>query len=201
MSIDPSAPVNVLADRFWESLLELLPTTATMYGDDRYDDRLEDPGPEGRARARALSEATLAEAAAISLDGLSVEDRITLDMLRIVNELAVEQDDQRADLFKVVDQIAGPQTVLAQVAQFQPADTPERLERLLTRIRAYGPYMDANIELLREGTARGLTASRVATERTIAQLERLLAAPIRAQLLPPHVGRLTDGGALGPLVE
>ena len=89
MSIDPSAPVNVLADRFWESLLELLPTTATMYGDDRYDDRLEDPGPEGRARARALSEATLAEAAAISLDGLSVEDRITLDMLRIVNELHV----------------------------------------------------------------------------------------------------------------
>lgn len=183
MSIDPSAPVNVLADRFWDSLLELLPTTATMYGDDRYDDRLEDPGPEGRAAARALSEATLAEVAAIPLEGLSVEDRITLDMLRIVNELAVEQDDQRIDLVKVVDQIAGPQTLLAQVAQFQAADTPERLERLLARIHAYGPYMDANIELLREGAARGLTASRVATERTIAQLERLLAVPVEGAIV------------------
>ena len=39
-------PSNDLADRFWESILELDPTTATMYGDERYADRLEDPGPE-----------------------------------------------------------------------------------------------------------------------------------------------------------
>ena len=47
---EPATPVNDLADRFWESVLELNPTTATFYGDDRYADRLEDPGPEGRAR-------------------------------------------------------------------------------------------------------------------------------------------------------
>ena len=60
-----STPVNDLADRFWEAILELNPTTATFYGDDRYADRLEDPGPEGRARARALMERTAAEATAI----------------------------------------------------------------------------------------------------------------------------------------
>ena len=58
-------PVNDLADRFWESVLEINPTTATFYGDDRYADRLEDPGPAGRARARALMERTAAEASAI----------------------------------------------------------------------------------------------------------------------------------------
>ena len=46
---DPNSPVNLLADRFWESWLELSPTTATVYGDERYDDRLEDPEP-GRSR-------------------------------------------------------------------------------------------------------------------------------------------------------
>ena len=36
-----------------------------MYGDERYDDRLDDPSPEGRARRRRLMETTLAEADAI----------------------------------------------------------------------------------------------------------------------------------------
>ena len=50
----PARRVDDLADRFWEAILELNPTTATFYGDDRYADRLEDPGPEGRAEdARA----------------------------------------------------------------------------------------------------------------------------------------------------
>src|SRR5438128_450483 len=45
----PESAVNALADRFWESILALSPTTATVYGDERYNDRLPDPGPEGRA--------------------------------------------------------------------------------------------------------------------------------------------------------
>ena len=60
---EPTSPVNELADRFWESVLELNPTTATFYGDERYADRLEDPTPAGRARTRALMERTAAEAA------------------------------------------------------------------------------------------------------------------------------------------
>ena len=50
---EAATPVNDLADRFWESILELNPTTATFYGDDRYADRLEDPGPRAARRSRA----------------------------------------------------------------------------------------------------------------------------------------------------
>ena len=66
-----ASPVDDLADRFWESILELNPTTATFYGDERYANRLEDPSPAGRARTRELMERTAAEAAAIPVDGLS----------------------------------------------------------------------------------------------------------------------------------
>ena len=48
----PRPPSTQLADRFWEAILELNPTTATVYGDERYADRLEDPSPAGRARVR-----------------------------------------------------------------------------------------------------------------------------------------------------
>lgn len=181
--LDPTSPVNVLADRFWEAILAEEPTTATMYGDERYGDRLEDPSPAGRARRRAMYRTTQAEAAAIDPADQPLEDRITLDMIRVVCELGLVQDAQRTDLLRAVDQMAGPQTILPQVTMFQAADTPERLERLEARLRAYEGYMAAMRELLREGIATGLTASRVVTERTIAQLQRLLEIPAAGSII------------------
>jgi uncharacterized protein (DUF885 family) len=184
ISDHPITPVNALADRFWERILELNPTLATVYGDERYSDRLEDPGPTGRAESRALMEETLAGAEGIPADDLSLEDRITRDMLRVIAELAIEEDDQRVYRLKVVDQMAGPQTLLPQVVQFQPADTPERLEKLLARLGAYHDYMAANTDILREGLDTGLTAPRIVAERTINQIERLLAIPIAEAVVP-----------------
>ncbi len=179
-----NSPVDELSDRFWEGILELNPTTATVYGDERYDDRLEDPSPAGRARTRALMEKTKAEAEAISPDDLSIEDRITRDMLIVVGELSIEEDEQGTHRLRVVDQIGGPQTLLPQLCQFQRADTPERLEKFIARLRAYPAYMAANIDILREGLETGLTAPRIVAERTLQQLERLLAIPIEEAIVP-----------------
>ena len=176
--------VDQLGDRFWERILELNPTTATVYGDERYNDRLEDPSPAGRAATRRLMERTKAEAEAISPDGLSVEDRITRDMLIVIADQAIEQDDQGVHRLGVVDQIAGPQTLLPQVCQFQPADTPERFEKFLARLEAYRDFMAANTDILREGLETGLTAPRIVAERTVAQLERLMAIPISEAVVP-----------------
>ena len=190
--LDPTSPVNVLADRFWEAILAEDPTTATMYGDERYDDRLDDPSPEGRARRRRLMETTLAEADAIDAAVQPLEDRITLDMIRVVCDLGLVQDRQRTDLLRVVDQMAGPQTLLPQLVSFQAADTPERLERFEARLRAYAGYMAANRDLLREGIASGLTAPRIVTERTIAQLERLLETPAEESVVSTTVKVASD---------
>ncbi len=193
-AISAASTVNELADAFWEKVLELNPTTATVYGDERYDDRLADPGPVGRSAARTLYERTLEAIDAIPVGDLPLEERITRDMLRVACELGIVQDDQRVDVLKVVDQIDGPQSLLPQVVQFQRADTPERFERLVARLHAYGPFVAASIGLLQEGLASGLTAARIVTARTIAQTERLLATPVEASpvvVLP----RLADESA------
>jgi uncharacterized protein (DUF885 family) len=179
-----TSPVNALADRFWEAILELNPTTATVYGDERYADRLEDPSPAGRAKARRLMVDTKAAAEAIPPDGLPVEDRITRDMLIVIADQGIEEDDQGVHRLRVVDQIGGPQTILPQVCMFQPADTPERLEAFLARLAAYRDYMAANTAILREGLDSGLTAPRIVAERTVAQLERLIAIPIGEAVIP-----------------
>ena len=181
---DHASPVDQLADGFWESILELNPTTATVYGDERYNDRLDDPSAAGRAKVRGLLERTKAEAGAISPDGLPVEDRITRDMLIVIADQGIEEDDQGLHRLRVVDQIGGPQTLLPQVCQFQPADTPERFEKFIARLESYRGYMAANTDILREGLDTGLTAPRIVAERTVAQLERLLAIPISEAIVP-----------------
>jgi uncharacterized protein (DUF885 family) len=186
------SPVNALAERMWEAYLALAPSLATMYGDERYADRLEDPGPEGRAERRALFEAALAGAEAI--DEATVdeeEDRITLHVAKVLSRRSILEDDQRVDLLFAAHHMDGPQTQLPQVVGFQPADTPERLEKLLARLRAYGPYLDAYVGLLREGIATGLTVPRVVAERAIDQLERLQATPL-AEAVIPAVARVAS---------
>jgi uncharacterized protein (DUF885 family) len=188
-----STPVDALADRFWEAVLELDPTMATFHGDTRYADRLEDPGPGGRARARALAERTAAEAAAIEAAGLPTEERITRDMLSVIADLLIEEDDEALYQLRVVDQLGGPQQLLPQLTQFQPADTPERLEAFIARLHAYPAFMAANAQNVRDGLASGLTAPRIVAQRTIAQIERMLAVPIESAIVPSMVKVASEG--------
>jgi uncharacterized protein (DUF885 family) len=178
--------VNSLSDRFWNGILDLSPITATLLGYEQGIDRLDDPGPAGRAGARTLYTETLAAADAIeagvaegagSVHGLETEERITLDILRVVCRIELEQQGQRFDQLKVVDQMDGPQTMLPLLAAFQPTGTPAQFEAFLARLADYPRYMAANSEIVREGLAAGVTAASIVTERVISQLERLLAIP------------------------
>jgi uncharacterized protein (DUF885 family) len=184
---DARSPVDDLAHRFWEGILELNPTTATFYGDERYASRLEDPSPEGRAKTRELMSRTAAEAAAIPIEGLSTEERVTRDMLQVIGELAVEEDDQGLYQLRVVDQMSGPQQLLPQLTSFQPIDTPERLDAFIDRLQAYPAFMAANADILQQALSTGLTAPSIVTERVIAQLERMLSIPIESAIIPSSI--------------
>ncbi len=192
LTSDNASPVDALADRFWEATLETNPVLASFYGDDRWAGRLEDPSAAGRAEVRAIQERTAAEAAAIPVDGLPTEERITRDMLQVIAELTIEEDDQHLHQLKVVDQMSGPQQLLPWLTQFQPADTPEHFESFVSRLHAYPAYLAAHIETLREGLASGLTAPRIVAERTIAQIERMLEISIESAIVPSMVKVASD---------
>jgi uncharacterized protein (DUF885 family) len=179
---DAADAVNALSDRFWDGILDLSPVSATMLGYDRGMDRLDDPGPDGRARAAKLYRETLAdcdriEARAADTSGLPVEESITLDIMRVICDIELEQQTQRFDRLKVVDQMDGPQTILPMLAAVQPTGTPAQFEAFMDRLADYPRFMAANVEVVREGLEGGLTAARIVTERVIGQMERLLAIP------------------------
>jgi uncharacterized protein (DUF885 family) len=173
---DPNFAVNEVADRFWDGVLERDPVFATILGIDRHDDRLPDLGEGGRQRDAAALRETLLAAEAIPVDGLEPEQVITRDMLILVARNHLEAYEQKQYQL-AVDHIFGVQVMPARIAQYQVADTPERLERMLTRFAAYATAVEQHIETLREGLADGRTAAAIPVRKEIEQIERMLALP------------------------
>ena len=176
IAADPNLAVNELADRFFEGVLERDPLWATVLGDERWDDRLPDIGSKGRDADQAAFRETLEEAKSIPADSLEVEQVITRDLLILVSENGIEAHRQKQYQL-AVDHMSGPQTWPAEVAQYQRADTPERLDKLMTRYEAFTQTIEQYVDTLAEGVRDKRTAAAVPVRRAIEQIERMLATP------------------------
>lgn len=177
-----------LADRYWEDLLELEPMLGTMIGDERYDDRLSDPGEAGRASSESVNRAALDELASIDRSVLDVTMRGTLDVLEAIARRSLVELEHGTDRLRAAAHFFGPAQTLAEVAAMQAANTPDRLDRYEARLRAFPKYMEAWTGVAREGIEAGVTSPRLVTERAVAQLERLLAlAPEDSPAIAPVV--------------
>jgi len=196
---EPTA-VDGIATRFWEDILALQPSVATMYGDHRFDDRLEDPTAAGRAALRARTAQAASEARAVPEEGLSTEDRITRDMLAIAADLAEREEELGVHQLRAVNHMDGPQQLLPQLLGWQPAETPEALEALLARLHAYPAFIDAHAEAAREGLASGLTVSRVVAQRTADQMRGMLSAPVEESVVVGSA-RVAGDAARGRVAE
>jgi uncharacterized protein (DUF885 family) len=168
---------RALADRFWDTMLELEPLLGTSVGDERFDDRLSDPSEEGLAARADAYGAALRDARAMDRDALSQTERTTLDVLEAIASRELAGIESRIDRLQVASHLWGPAQLLGEIASLQRADTPERLERYLARLRATPAFFAALEPILRDAAASGQTSPAVVVDRAIAQVERLLAAP------------------------
>lgn len=175
-AVNPNDAVNQLADRFFEGVLERSPIFATILGDTRYDERLPDLGAAGRAADADAFREVLAGAEAIDESALEPEQVITRDMLTLVARNGLEALDRK--LYQLaIDHISGVAVMPVQVAQYQIAETPEGLERLLTRLRSFPVATAQYLDTLREGIADQRVQSGAPVAKQIAQIERMLSLP------------------------
>ncbi|CAN5291987.1 hypothetical protein BH23CHL9_BH23CHL9_09940 [soil metagenome] len=177
VALDPNAAVNDLADRFWEGILERDPLWATVLGDERHNDRWPDLGEDGRAADNAAYRSVLEEAKQIPVDVLEPEQVITRDLMILVAENHLEAEAQKQYQL-AIDHMTGPQIWPIEMAQYQPADNPERMAKLLARLAAYPTMIEQYISTLAEGVTDSRTAAAVPVRRAIDQIERLLAIPV-----------------------
>src|SRR5262245_17031296 len=184
---------RVVADGYWDDLLELEPILGTEVGDERFDDRLPDPSAAGRARREEIQRRALEVVAGVDRSGLDMVGRTTLDLIEAIARRDLASLEHRLDRLAAVSHLWGPGSLLADIASLQRADTPEREERYLGRLAAVPAYLDALAEVAEEGARVGQTAPALVVDRSISQVERLLQlAPEDAPPLRP-VADSTDG--------
>jgi uncharacterized protein (DUF885 family) len=167
-----SADLARVAEAFWQDLLRDAPVLATILGDRRHDDRLDDNSPDGIARSEAMLRAHLDAARAINPEGLSPAERVTRKMLEDVVAGYLDVVGTRINEW-IVDPLGGPQTQFLDLPEYQPIRTPEQGRALVARWQAMARYLDQSIANLREAAADGRVAVAMPVDRTIDELRGL----------------------------
>ncbi len=152
------------------------PLFATALGDRRFDARLPDISPEGRARWRREYEDVAKRCKAIPEGELPPREKLTRTALLVdAGSLA---DYYSCDLEEwVVDPLQGFQNELLNLESYQPVRTVKEGRAMVERWRAIGPYVDQNIANLRAGASAGRVAVRAAVEKVIDEVDALLKKP------------------------
>ena len=197
MGSDNSLPAGVdnLAREYWEERMSNEPLTATALGDRRFDDRLPDISPEGRARIIRQYQRVVQGCRAIPEASLSPADRLTRTALLVDAGSLVDYYSCGLDDW-VVDPLGGPQVELMNTESYQPVRTTLEGEQMIKRWLAIGPYVDQHIANLRAGASGGKLAVRALVEKAVEELDDLVSKPDSewALLRPLAVRRnWTDG--------
>jgi len=173
----PAAALSTLASDYWEAALDADPLLATSVGDRRRDDRMPDATPAGIAATRARAATLLARLDEVDAAALGHADRITASALResLVGDIAVLDADIGA---WNVDSLEGVPAGLILVPDYQRVDTPASGRAMVARWHAMATYVDGHVANLRRSLAAGRVASLPPVDRTIAQLDGLLAEPV-----------------------
>jgi uncharacterized protein (DUF885 family) len=171
-----SESLRALSESFWEHYLEAYPTWATVIGDRRYDDRLDDPSQAGVAARLAWLDQIARDAAAIDPGDLSAGERVTRQML--VDEATTHAAALRTGMDEwTVDPLQGPVMNILDTVDYQTIATPDDGRALVERYRGIGRYFDAMRANLREAAADGKVAVAAPVERMLDILRGLEALP------------------------
>ena len=167
-----------LADEFWDGYLASEPVFATIIGDRRFDDRLEDVSPNATAARLAWLDGVAADAAAIEPDGLTSMERVSRQML--IDEASGFALALRTGLHEwTVDPLFGPAHTLLDLADYQTLRTPADGEALVKRWRGIGAYLDQMAANVRYAAADGRMAAINPVARTVDILRGLEELPAR----------------------
>lgn len=165
-----------LLDTYFEQSLQLSPVSATLVGDNRYNDQLPAEFTDShRAKMKSLLQGTLDKLHAIDRNGLNEQDRISYDFLDTYATLQLRELDYPFNLIPT-DQMWGQHLLLGQFASggsAQPFKTVQDYDNWLRRIDAMEAWTDSAIVYFRKGISQGITLPRPLVQKLIPQFEAL----------------------------
>jgi uncharacterized protein (DUF885 family) len=179
----PAQRLHALFDEYWETLLREAPTYATLLGDTRYDDRLDDASAEAVRRHRAMQVDWVRRLEAIDAAALDETDRTSRAILlyklkclvrvgRTVGDLPLEPTPWFGNVTPVT-QMNGPQFWLPQVARSTRFAAAADYENYLKRLAAVPAYLQQLTAQLQAGIDSGWMPPRITLRNVPDQLGSL----------------------------
>ncbi|HEY3535203.1 MAG TPA: DUF885 domain-containing protein, partial [Pedococcus sp.] len=172
-----SEQVRELADDFHDWTMQVNPSWAHMLGDYRFADRYEDASRAAEDAEIDRAREFAARAAAIPDDGLSLQDRVTRDIVAFQATSGADLAECRLAEF-AVNPVFGTQVDVAITVPNMALPTVEVAEALVPKLRSIGQHLRDVAQRHREGVASGRTPARFAVELTLPQLDTWLATPV-----------------------
>ena len=190
-----------LMESFWEAEVRAAPLAATLWGETRYRNRVDDLSPAALAARVARFDDTIASLEAIDAQHLSPANRENHAAFAWM--LAHERRNQDFDTrYFTINSLGGWHSGFADLILATPYSTERHYRDLLQRLRGFGIYARQNLDLLGAGIESGYTqpceslegyaksiADYVANApgasvfaRPFARLPDSIAAPVREEL-------------------
>jgi len=159
-----------LLDAEWDYTMQESPTSASLLGDRRWNDRWDDSGPKALARHAEHDRDLLARIAKIDRAHLTAADQLSYDLFRYETQLSLDQYASRLWTLPLTPR-EGVQ-LLDEIADALRFETVKDYEDWTARLRTLPEVIDQNIELLRLGIAEKRTHPRLMMEPVPAQIRR-----------------------------
>ncbi len=162
--------LRVLADNYWDAVMERYPTFATETGDYRFNDRLPDLSEEARLQWRQALALFLKQVRALPVVDLSPNDRLTRDLLEHVIQDSLLENASLHKHYLPLEPLDGPHLKFPLLLVSQPFRNAADYENYAARLRGFPKQVDDLIANLRKGISLGIVAPRVTTQKVVPQI-------------------------------
>jgi uncharacterized protein (DUF885 family) len=160
--------LNDLLNEQWEYTMRQNPLYASILGDKRYNDQLDDFSQQAIDANLEQERRFIARFEAIDTTGFP--DQEALNKRLIIRDLRIDLDGARFKPWEMpVDQMNGVHTNLPQLINVLPFDSVKDYEDFITRMKLFPRLFDQNIDHMRQGMADGLMPPRMLLEKVVTQ--------------------------------
>ena len=160
--------LNDLLHEHWEYTLRHSPLFASILGDKRYNDQLDDFSQQSIDNHLEQERRFLARFEAIDTSGFP--DQEALNKRLIIRDLSMDLEGARFKPWEMpVDQMNGVQIDLPQLVNVLPFDTVKDYDDYIARMRLFPRLIDQTVVQMRKGMAEGLMPPRMLLEKVVTQ--------------------------------
>jgi uncharacterized protein (DUF885 family) len=169
---DKSRQLTSLFKEEWEHELSSDPETATVLGDNRYNDRLSDNSPQFYQSEVEEDRKFLARFEGFDPTGLPTQDALSRELM--IRKLREEIEGAQFKSWEMpVDQMGGPHLSLIELITLTPFNNPGDYNNYLSRLHQVPRFFEQLIRNMRQGMRDGLMPPRYLLEKVTVEAEEI----------------------------